>query len=117
MTRQEAIEILKAKLTCMERDMRGTDENCNERNCLNCDLNYKQGTMGEQMEVLQMAIDALEFAQPKYGYWTESHEHVYMGNVGKEWTNWYCSECDAPNDKPTDFCPSCGADMRGKQDE
>lgn len=64
MTRQEAIKILKAKLACMERDMRGTDEDCNERNCLNCDLNYKQGTMGEQMEVLRIAIDALQSAQP-----------------------------------------------------
>lgn len=61
-------------------------------------------------------VKELPSVQPKHGYWTESHEHVYMGNVVKEWTNWYCSECDAPNDKPTDFCPSCGADMRGEQD-
>ena len=58
------------------------------------------------------SIKNLPPVQPKRGYWTESHEHVYMGNVVKEWTNWYCSECDAPNDKPTDFCPNCGADMR-----
>ena len=24
------------------------------------------------------------------------------------------SECDTPNDKPTDFCPNCGARMERK---
>ena len=62
-------------------------------------------------------IKSLTSAEPKTGHWTEEHEHVYMGNGVKEWTNWYCSKCDAPNDKPTDFCPYCGCDMRGKQDE
>ena len=55
----------------------------------------------------------LPSAQPerKHGYWIESHEHVYMCNEVKEWTNWYCSECDAPNSCPTDYCPNCGARM------
>ena len=63
-------------------------------------------------------LEQMPSAQPdrKHGYWVESQEHVYMGNSVKEWTNWYCSECDAPNDNPSDFCPSCGADMRGEQD-
>ena len=26
----------------------------------------------------------------------------------------YCSECMMPQDSPCNFCPSCGADMRGK---
>lgn len=52
----------------------------------------------------------------KRGYWIESHEHIYIGNEVKEWINWYCSECDAPNDKPTDFCPNCGTDMRDEQE-
>ena len=25
----------------------------------------------------------------------------------------YCSECMMPQDSPCNFCPSCGADMRG----
>lgn len=53
----------------------------------------------------------------KKGYWIESHEHTYIGNGVKEWTNWYCSECDAPNDKPTDFCPNCGAKMEKSEEE
>ena len=62
------------------------------------------------------ALKNIKSVQPKRGYWTKSHEHIYMGNGVKEWTNWYCSECDAPNSSPTDFCPSCGADMRGEAD-
>ena len=57
-------------------------------------------------------LSSLPSAQPKHGYWIESHEHIYIANGVKEWTNWYCSECDAPNNNPTDFCPHCGADMR-----
>ena len=26
----------------------------------------------------------------------------------------YCSECMMPQDSPCNFCPSCGADMRGE---
>lgn len=59
-------------------------------------------------------LNELPSVQPKHGYWIESHEHIYIANVVKEWTNWYCSECDAPNDKPTDYCPNCGTDMRGE---
>ena len=70
------------------------------------------------IQYIEDGISSITSAQPerKHGYWVESQEHVYMGNSVKEWTNWYCSECDAPNDKPSDFCPSCGADMRGEQD-
>ena len=79
----------------------------------------KRETYSQYNEAWQDALDKAEGAifnlppvPPKRGYWTELHEHIYMGNVVKEWTNLYCSECDAPNDKPTDFCPNCGADMR-----
>ena len=28
----------------------------------------------------------------------------------------YCSECMMPQDSECNFCPNCGADMRGEQD-
>ena len=67
---------------------------------------------------IQRIVD-LPSAQPerRHGYWIESREHVYMCNEVKEWTNWYCSECDAPNSWPTDFCPYCGVDMREEQND
>lgn len=76
-----------------------------------CEIEHPmfQDTVGELMQAVIQLYGRV--AQPKHSYWIESHEHVYMGNGVKEWTNWYCSKCDAPNDKPTDFCPTCGAKM------
>jgi hypothetical protein len=48
-----------------------------------------------------------------HGRWDESKEHFYLNNGCKEWINFYCSECDAPNNSPTDYCPNCGAKMDG----
>lgn len=30
---------------------------------------------------------------------------------------WQCSECEYEMDGRTNYCPNCGADMRGEQDE
>ena len=51
-----------------------------------------------------------------HGRWDESKEHFYLMNGCKEWINFYCSECDAPNNSPTDYCPNCGAKMDGGAD-
>jgi hypothetical protein len=60
MTPEEAIKILEAKSKCMKREVSGTDLDCNFRNCDECDLCYKQGTTGDQMEALRVAISALQ---------------------------------------------------------
>ena len=60
MTNEEAAKMLTAKVECMKREVSGTDFDCNFRNCYKCDLNYEQGTIGEQIEALRMAISALE---------------------------------------------------------
>jgi hypothetical protein len=59
-TRKEAIKMINAKLECMTRDVSGTYYDCNRKLCDECDLNYEQGSMGEQKEYLRMAIQALE---------------------------------------------------------
>lgn len=60
MDNQEAIKILEAKSKCMKREVSGTDFDCNFRNCYKCDLNYEQGTIGNQIEALSMAVSALQ---------------------------------------------------------
>lgn len=60
MTIDEAKKMAEAKLKCMERDVSGKDDDCNNHRCNECPLNYEQGNMGEQKEWLRMAIKALE---------------------------------------------------------
>lgn len=59
-TPEETIKILTAKAECMRRETSGIDIDCNYRNCDECDLCYKQGTTGDQMEALRVAISALQ---------------------------------------------------------
>ena len=62
------------------------------------------------------ALPAADVAPVVHGRWDESKEHFYLMNGCKEWINFYCSECDAPNNSPTDYCPHCGAKMDGGAD-
>ena len=63
MTREEAIKHLTAKLECLMRS-KGVREKCDSYNsyegCYECDLGYKQGNIGEQIESLKLAIKALK---------------------------------------------------------
>lgn len=58
-------------------------------------------------------IPAADVVPVVHGRWIERKEHFYFQNGCKEWINFYCSECDAPNNSPTDYCPNCGAKMDG----
>lgn len=64
-----------------------------------------------------MGLPSADVAPVVHGQWIESKEHFYLQNGCKEWTNFYCSECDAPNNSPTNYCPNycpnCGANMDG----
>lgn len=88
MTLEQAIDMAKSKLECMEME---TSSTCPCDDCDNCSLNYEQGNMGEQKEWLRMAIKALEqslitiYEIPKdYKYDTETkdflvYRHKYTG--------------------------------------
>lgn len=77
MTREEATNILKAKLECYKRQTEPYYNNCDECSlcygeaasdcniCDECSLCYEQGTMGEQKRALEMAIMELEVAETK----------------------------------------------------
>ena len=61
MTREEATNILKAKLECYKRQTSVTDSDCDI--CDICSLVYEQGTIEEQKLALAMAIMELEQAK------------------------------------------------------
>lgn len=60
MTKKEAIKMLQARHDCIEKQCKGIYEDCNDSLCEECDLNYDQGTMGQQQISLLMAIAALK---------------------------------------------------------
>lgn len=46
------------------------------------------------------------------GHWIKESEHILLvDGTYKEWDNFYCSECDAPENAPRKFCAECGARM------
>lgn len=117
MTNQEAIEMMKAKLECMTRDVSGTVQMCIRGRCDDCNLCYTQGNMDEQKEWLRMGIKALE--NQKIGHWEQ---------YGYPWENKFkCSECGKEQPKIlcgeeiighwSDYCPNCGAEMKGETNE
>lgn len=59
MSIENCINKLIAKEKCMSRETSGIDADCNLHNCDNCDLCYKQGTMGEQKEALKFAVETM----------------------------------------------------------
>lgn len=110
MTNEEAKKMLKAKLECLKRETSGTDIDCNYRNCDECNLCYEQGNMGEQKEALDMAIEALEQTRPK-GKWIG--EENLDGSI-----RYMCDNCkEFESVDYYDFCPNCGADMRGEDND
>lgn len=60
MNDKEALEKLKAYLKCQKRQVKGIHEDCNNKKCENCDLCYMQGTTGEHIEAIEVAIQSLE---------------------------------------------------------
>ena len=57
---REALFKLVAYLKCQKLQVKGIYEECNNRRCDDCDLCYMQGTIGEHIESVELAIRALE---------------------------------------------------------
>lgn len=82
---------------------------------------------GESMRGgIRIALRCMERCQPltladlrPHGRWVPSHSEGYNPEYDL-WFEWECSEChnNFANDEdeiPYNFCPNCGADMRGGQ--
>lgn len=57
-------------------------------------------------DAVNIAIEALQ-QEPKRGKWL---------NYLKEGLKWKCSECGSRFTTLWDYCPHCGADMRGEDE-
>lgn len=91
MTEREAAEKLRAYHKCQSLQVKGIYEDCNEKLCDNCDLCYMQGTAGEHIKSIEMAVQALEKQIPKKVRYEDVGYEQY-GNV-----NAYaciCPSCD-----------------------
>lgn len=107
-SRQDALDILNEQIEQCNKALGSFDISAKDE--------YAIKVERASLKAYKEQLENLPIVEPKRGYWIESHEHIYVGNGVAEWTNFFCSECDAPNDKPTDFCPNCGTDMRGEQE-
>ena len=104
-SREAAIEAVREIFSC---------ETCNGSNigtiCTFCNVG--------QAILLIKNIPAADVAEVRHGRWIVRKEHINLADGScKEWYNFFCSECDAPNNSPTDFCPSCGAKEMDVEDE
>ena len=67
----------------------------------------------------QAIIDGkTNFSRPQ-GEWLSHYDycekHGYNPSVSIAF--WWCDRCEQAVEHPTNFCPNCGADMRGKKNE
>ena len=60
-------------------------------------------------------IERLTPYQPEHkpGRWKE---HIFEGIMGGRPRALMCNQCNSLSLHATNFCPNCGADMRGEQD-
>jgi hypothetical protein len=56
------------------------------------------------------ALEAIPTIEPKRGEWANEHEDGHGSWVGT------CNQCNKEN-RVDNFCPHCGADMRGAENE
>lgn len=72
----------------------------------------------ERQRIIEEALARIPSAERKKGKWKETDD-------GWDGTYYVCSECGCPwtlidgtpEDNGMNFCPNCGADMRGEKDE
>lgn len=75
-------------------------------------------TRDEMILNLQQFVESKSFVlsedvEPvRRGRWIKESEHILLvDGTYKEWNNFYCSECDSPENAPRKFCAECGAKM------
>ena len=121
MTESEAVEKLKAYHKCQRLQVKGIYEDCNEKLCDDCDLCYMQGTAGEHIKSIEIAIQALEkqmklnemgdcYIIPKNGVFEVNGVDVNLA-IQKQ----ILKKPIFTEDKQFSLCPCC--DMKGLTDK
>lgn len=97
-------------------------------NCIECPL--RKGTVCDAFQLIQpytfkdderaAFCPMTEVPEPKTGTWIGEGDGYSDDEI--VYDTWYCSECDwcigeDDQDALPNFCPNCGADMRGADDE
>ena len=108
MTDSEAIEKLRAYYDCQRLQLKSIYEDCNDELCDSCNLCYAQGTTGEHIKSIEIAIQALEKQIPKKPTY-EGDGYAPDGTF--VWDEWICPCCGSRYEvdyDDYDFCPNCG---------
>ena len=72
-------------------------------------INVSNSEVERKPDIVRLCADAgiLEYVKPKTGHWNEVFNDI-EGEV-----RFYCSECNDYQMFTSNYCPNCGADMRG----
>ena len=79
---------------------------------------YKE-QIPEYYEAIELAIEALQEQERKKGHWIEIIKDERFGDEWDEIAVYKCPVCESEFVEcmgTYNFCPNCGADMRGEQE-
>jgi hypothetical protein len=105
----EAKAMMEARLECLSRSVTGTDPACNYEKCMDCEVNYRQGTVGEQIEALTLVIAAIEKQIPQ-----EPTETTWNTNAG---VLRVCPVCKSAIARASSYCRVCGQAIKDEVNE
>ena len=116
MAESEAVEKLKAYHKCQRLQVKGIYEDCNEKLCGDCDLCYMQGTAGEHIKSIEIAIQALEKQIAKK---VKIEQWIYTKcDCGYEFSkNHGDGYYSIPLENKTKYCPNCGQKLDWSDEE
>ena len=88
------------------------EEQCNKVCRILDDVLANRPTERDSLIVaVRKAFDAMQTAEPIRGKWIRDGHHIRCDQCGE----WMCDRDREGWDYPKNFCPNCGADMRGEQ--
>ena len=117
MKESEAVKKLRAYLKCKAREVKGIYEDCNNKRCDDCDLCYMQGTTGEHMTAIGIAIQALEKQIPKKPTPIDYEKYIdVIDNARLLRGAYWCPNCKRVV-KSGSFCNDCGQKLDWSDEE